>query len=161
RFHRRILELQTGSAPELFRMMYLSQRSIDATWQRDIRVYSSTILDDEYRMLSQRYLSKLKRLLRRFQVIRLGVGMGAAAIVTLATGAMFWLISQSPTGLAEAAILLPALFLGLTQGKAFSFAWGSLTECLGYIAQVVDFLDQSFEETELAPPLTATAATTA
>ena len=142
-------------------MMYLSQRSIDATWQRDIRMYNSTILDEEYRMLSQRYLGNLKRLLRRFQVIRLGVGLGAAAIVTLALGAMFWLISQSPTGLAKAAILLPALYLGLNQGKAFSFAWGSLTECLGYIAQVVDFLDQSFEETELAPPLPATAATTA
>jgi ABC-type multidrug transport system fused ATPase/permease subunit len=166
RFHRRILELQTGSAPELFRMMYLSQRSIDATWQRDIRVYNSTIIDEEYHMLSQRYLSRLKQLLRRFQVIRLGVGMGAAAIVTLAAGAMFWLISKSPTGLAEAAILLPALYLGLNQGKAFSFAWGSLVECLGYIAQVVDFLNQSFEETESAPlektepapPLPATAA---
>ena len=142
-------------------MMYLSQRSIDATWQRDIRMYNSTILDKEYRMLSQRYLGNLKRLLRRFQVIRLGVGLGAAAIVTLALGAMFWLISQSPTGLAKAAILLPALYLGLNQGKAFSFAWGSLTECLGYIQQVVDFLDQSFEETEVAPPLPATAAATA
>jgi ABC-type multidrug transport system fused ATPase/permease subunit len=165
RFHRRILELQTGSAPELFRMMYLSQRSIDATWQRDIRVYNSTILDEEYRMLSQRYLGNLKRLLRRFQMMRLGVGMGAAAIVTLATGAMFWLISKDPAGLAKAAILLPALYLGLAQGKAFSFAWGSLTECLGYIAQVVDFLNESFEKnedesfgkTELAPrrPVTA------
>ena len=142
-------------------MMYLSQRSIDATWQRDIRVYNSTILDEEYHMLSQKYLGNLKRLLRRFQVVRLGVGLGAATIVTLAMGAVFWAVSQSPTGLAEAAILLPALYLGLNQGKAFSFAWGSLTECLGYIAQVVDFLDQSFEETELAPPLTAVAATTA
>ena len=115
-------------------------------------------------MLSQSYLGNLKRLLRRFQGIRLGVGMGAATIVTLALGAMFWLISQSPTGLAEAAILLPALYLGLNQGKAFSFAWGSLTECLGYISQVVEFLDQSFEQPELAPeqpelapPLMATA----
>jgi ABC-type multidrug transport system fused ATPase/permease subunit len=166
RFHRRVLELQTGSAPEVFRMMYLSQKSIDATWQRDMRVYKSTMLDDEYRMLSQRYLTNLKRLLRRFQVMRLGVGMGAAAIVTLAAGALFWLISKSPTGLAEAAILLPALYLGLNQGRAFSFAWGSLTECLGYIAQVVDFLNESFEKTEgetsekteMAPPLAATAA---
>ena len=161
RFHRRILEFQTGSAPELFRMTYLSQRSIDATWQRDIRVYSSTILDEEYRTLSQKYLGNLKQLLRRFQAIRLGVGIGAAAIVTLAMGAVFWVISQSPTGLAEVAILLPALYLGLNQGKSFSFAWGSLTECLGYISQVVDFLDQSFEETEVASPRPVTAAATA
>ncbi len=158
RFHRRTLELQTDCAPDLFRMMYLSQKSIDATWQRDIRVYSSSILDEEYRMLAQRYLSNLKRLLRRFQVIRLGVGIGVAATITLATGAVFWLINRSPSGLAEVAILLPALYLGLSEGKAFSFSWGALVECLGYIEQVFDFLNQSFEETQLAPSLLASPA---
>jgi hypothetical protein len=138
-------------------MMYLSQRSIDATWQRDIRVYNSTILDEEYRMLAHSYLSNLKRLLRRYQLIRVAVGMGVAAIMTLAMGAVFWHINQSPAGPAEAAILLPALFMGLTQGKSFSSCWGSLTECLGYIAQVMDFLNQSFEKTELVPPLPARA----
>jgi hypothetical protein len=147
-------------------MTYLSQKSIDATWQRDIRVYSSTILDEEYRVLAHRYLSNLKRLLRRYQVIRVAVGMGMAAIMTLAMGAVFWHINQSPAGPAEAAILLPALFMGLSQGKSFSSSWGGLTECLGYIAQVMDFLKQSFEKTEGAPlekteparPLPATAA---
>ena len=157
RFYRRTIELQTHSAPGLFRMMYLSQKSIDATWQRDIRVHSSTILDEEYRMLAHRYLSNLKRLLRRYQVIRVGAGLVAAAIMTLAMGAVFWHISQSPLGLGEAAILLPALFMGLTQGKSFSSCWGSLTECLGYIAQVMDFLNQSFEKTELVLPLPARA----
>jgi ABC-type multidrug transport system fused ATPase/permease subunit len=157
RFHKRTLELQTHSAPGLFRMMYLSQKSIDVTWQRDIRVHSSTILDEEYRMLAHRYLSNLKRLLRRYQVIRVAVGLAAAAIMTFAMGAVFWHISQSPAGPAEAAILLPALYIGLNQGKSFSSCWGGLTECLGYIAQVMDFLNQSFEKTELAPPLPARA----
>ena len=107
-------------------------------------------------MLAQRYLSNLKRLLHRFQAIRLGIGIGVAAIITLATGAIFWLINRSPTGLAEAAILLPALYLGLTEGKAFSSSWGSLMECLGYIEQVFDFLNQSFEKTESAPLLLVT-----
>src|SRR5215212_6585877 len=44
RYHGRIVELQTTASPALFRMMYLAQRSIDATWQRDIRVHHSTIL---------------------------------------------------------------------------------------------------------------------
>jgi ABC-type multidrug transport system fused ATPase/permease subunit len=157
RFHRRTLELQSHSAPGLFRMMYLSQKSIDATWQRDIRVHSSTILDEEYRMLSHRYLRNLKRLLRRYQVIRVGAGLAAAAIMTLAMGAVFWHINQSTAGPAEAAILLPALYMGLNQGKSFSSCWGGLTECLGYIAQVTDFLNQSFEKTELVPPLPARA----
>ena len=155
RFHRRTLELQTSSAPDLFRLQYLSQKSIDATWQRDIRVHNSRILDEEYRMLGKRYLSNLKRLLRRFQMIRSGVGVGVVATMTLATGAVFWFISRGPSGLAEAAILLPALYLGLNQGKAFSYHWGSLVECLGYIEQVFDFLNQSFKKTQSAPSLLA------
>lgn len=152
RFHRRVVELQTFSAPDLFRMQYLSQKSIDATWQRDIRVHNSRILDDEYRTTGERYLENLKHLLRRFQGIRSGVGIGVAAMITLATGFVFGIISASPAGLTEAGILLPALYLGLSQGKAFSFSWGSLVECLGYIEQVFDFLRQSFEPvTSVAP----------
>jgi hypothetical protein len=85
-------------------MQYLSQKSIDATWQRDIRVHSSSILNEEYDMLGQRYLSSLKRLLRRFQMIRSGVGVSVAGTITLATGAVFWLINRGPSGLTEAAI---------------------------------------------------------
>jgi hypothetical protein len=152
RFHRRTLELQTHSAPGLFRMMYLSQKSIDAAWQRDIRVHSSTILDEEYRLLAHRYLSNLRKLLRRYQVIRVGVGLVAAAIMTLAMGMVFWQIYHTSAGPAEAAILLPALVMGLNQGRSFSSCWGSMTECLGYIAQVFAFLNQSFEKTEPASP---------
>ena len=145
-----------GSAPELFRMQYLSQKSIDATWQRDIRVHNSSILDEEYRILGKRYLGNLRRLMHRFQLIRLGVGFGVAATITLATGVVFWLVNQGTTGLAEVAILLPALYLGLSEGKAFAFSWGSLVENMGYIEQVFDFLDQSFERTEPAPSLPVT-----
>jgi ABC-type multidrug transport system fused ATPase/permease subunit len=158
RYHTRIIELQTTSAPELFRMMHLSQKSIDATWQRDIRVHNSTILTDEYRVLAQGYLCNLKRLLRSYQLIRIGVGIGAGAVVTVAMGVVFWHITRSPTGLAEAAILLPALVMGLDQGRAFSFSWGSLTECLGYLAHVFEFLNQSFDNTEQVaqPPVALT-----
>jgi ABC-type multidrug transport system fused ATPase/permease subunit len=148
RYHTRLIDLQTSSAPELFRMMHLTQKSIDATWQRDIRVHNSTILNDEYRVLAQGYLGNLKRLLRGYQVVRIGVGLGSAAIMTLALGVVFWHINQGPSGLAEAAILIPALVMGLSQGRAFSFSWGSLTECLGYLGQVFDFLNQSFETPE-------------
>jgi len=155
RFHKQTLELQVDSSPDLFRMLYLSQKSIDATWQRDIRVHNSSILDEEYRTIAQRYVSNLKRVLRRFQTIRSGVGVGVAAIITLATGAVFWMVSRGSNGLAEAAILLPSLYLGLTEGKEFSFSWGMLVECLGYIEQIFDFLNQTFEETRPAPLLPA------
>jgi hypothetical protein len=46
--------------------------------------------------------------------------------------------------------------MGLSQGRSFSLSWGSLTECLGYLGQVFDFLDQSFERPAQAaqPPET-------
>jgi ABC-type multidrug transport system fused ATPase/permease subunit len=151
RYHARVVELQTQSAPELFRMTYLAQRSIDASWQRDIRVHNSTILNDEYRVLARTYLSKVRVLLRRYQAIRMGVGLGAAAMMTLAMGAVFWSVSQSPTGLTEAAVLLPAVVMGLSQGRSFSTSWGALRESLGYLAQLFEFLDHSFEKPEAEP----------
>jgi len=152
RYHSRLLNLQTHSAPGLFRMMHLTQKSIDATWQRDIRVHNSSILQDEYSVLAHNYVSNLRRLLHRYQLIRGGIGIGAAAVMTLAMGVVFWQITHSPAGPAQAAILLPALIMGLSQGRAFSSSWGELTECLGYLGQVFDFLQQSFDSPGTAAP---------
>jgi ABC-type multidrug transport system fused ATPase/permease subunit len=152
RYHRRMVELQTTASPALFRMMYLAQRSIDATWQRDIRVHHSTILDEEYRFLASRYLGDLRALLRRYQFIRTAVGLAAAAVMTLAVGAVFWIVGRSPTGPAEAAVLLPALVMALGQGRSFATSWGAITECLGYLSKLFDFLNHSFEEPEEAEP---------
>ena len=71
--------------------------------------------------------------------------------MTLAMGVVFWQVSHSSAGPAQAAILLPALIMGLSQGRAFSSSWGELTECLGYLGQVFEFLDQSFEAPVTAP----------
>jgi ABC-type multidrug transport system fused ATPase/permease subunit len=158
RYHNRLLQLQTQSAPALFRMTYLTQKSIDATWQRDIRVHRSTILDDEYCVLAGDYLGNLRRLLRRYQTIRVVVGIGAAAVMTAAMGVVFWHISHAAAGPAQAAILLPALIMGLNQGRSFSASWGSLTECLGYLAQVFDFLSHRFDGQEPARPQPSTRA---
>jgi ABC-type multidrug transport system fused ATPase/permease subunit len=152
RYHSRLLNLQTHSAPGLFRMVHLTQKSIDATWQRDLRVHNSTILDDEYRTLAHQYVGNLRRLLHRYQLIRGGIGIAAAAVMTLAMGVVFWSIAHSSAGAAQAAILLPALIMGLSQGRAFSSSWGELTECLGYLRQVFEFLHQSFESPAPAVP---------
>src|SRR4051795_8555342 len=169
RYHARLLNLQVHSAPELFRMVHLTQKSIDATWQRDLRVHNSSVLDDEYRVLAHSYVSNLRRLLHRYQLIRGGIGIGVAAVMTLAMGVVFWEVSHSSAGPAQAAILLPALIMGLSQGRAFSSSWGELTECLGYLGQVFEFLNQSFEApgtavarpVSLAPPAPALASSAA
>ena len=156
RYHKRLLDFQMHSAPGLFRMVHLTQKSIDATWQRDIRVHNSSILDDEYRVLARDYVTNLRRLLRRYQAIRGGMGVVAAAVMALAMGVVFWQTSHSAAGPAEAAVLLPALIMGVGQGRAFSSSLGSLTESLGYLAQVFDFLNQSFDGPERAGPRAAT-----
>ena len=68
--------------------------------------------------------------------------------MTLALGVVFWTVRRSPTGLAEAAVLLPALVMGLGQGRSFATSWGAMTECLGYLAQLFDFLDHPFRSSE-------------
>ena len=106
-------------------------------------------------MVGHKYLSNLKRMLMRFQGIRACIGIGVAGAVTLTTTSVFWLINQGHSGLAQTAILLPALFMMLVQATAFSSSWGMLVECLGYIEQVFDFLNQSFEETAPSASLLA------
>jgi len=157
RFHLRIVDVQTTAAPGLFRMMHLTQKSIDATWQRDLRVYHSSILYDEYGALASAYIGHLKRVLKRYQVVRILVGVGAAMVMTAAMAAVFWQVAHESDGLARAAILVPALVMGLTQGRAFSSSWGSLTECLAYLSQVFAFLQEPFDETDTAAPAPLTA----
>ena len=68
--------------------------------------------------------------------------------MTMAVGAVFWIAGRSASGLAEVAVLLPALVMGLGQGRSFATSWGAMTECLGYLAQLFDFLDHPFEQSE-------------
>ena len=84
--------------------------------------------------------------------------LGAAAVMTLAVGVVFWAVGRSPSGLSEAAILLPALVMGLGQGRSFATTWGAMTECLGYLAQLFDFLDHPFDESEAAHGATSRSA---
>ena len=55
----RLLDLQTSSSPEVLRMQYLSQMSIDAQWQRDLRVHDSDVIETEYERLANRYFDRL------------------------------------------------------------------------------------------------------
>jgi hypothetical protein len=152
RYHLRIVDVQTTAAPGLFRMMHLTQRSIDATWQRDLRVYNSRILHQEYTSLASAYIAQLKHEFTRYQAIRILVGLCAAAAMTGAIAVVFWHVAQTPDALSQVAILLPALIMGLTQGRAFAASWGLLTECLAYLSQVFAFLEERFDDAAAAQP---------
>jgi hypothetical protein len=40
--------------------------------------------------------------------------------------------------------------MGLGQARSFSTSWGAMTECLGYLAQLLDFLNHRFDQSEAA-----------
>lgn len=148
RFRNRTVEFQTSASPDLFRMQYLSQKSIDSTWQRDLRIYSSSILKDEYQIISQRYISNLQKLLIRFLILRSGTGVLIAIFITLAVAGILWLVHIGTLTLAQAGILFPALYFSLLGASALATSLGSLTECIAYIEQVFTFLERPFEQTE-------------
>jgi hypothetical protein len=43
----------------------------------------------------------------------------------------------------------------MSQGRSFATGWGAITECLGYLTQLFDFLNHSFGEPEAAHELTS------
>lgn len=144
RFRRRIFELQSIASPELLRMTFLSQMNVDATWQRDLRVYRSNILSTEYSRIGNGYVGKLRTLLVRFGVMRAGIATVSALAIA---GATFWVLRLLGTGsiqVAEAAILLPGLYFGMAQARGLASSAGRVTEGLQYARKLREFLGTDF-----------------
>ena len=70
RFSRAMYELQEHNAPNQLRMEALTNMQVDASWQRDVRVYQSDIIAREHAWLAETYLTDLKRLTARFAGLR-------------------------------------------------------------------------------------------
>src|SRR5215510_3004995 len=66
RFSRAMYELQEHSAPLQLRIEALTNMQVDATWQRDVRVYQSNLLGREHATLAELYLTRLRQLTMRF-----------------------------------------------------------------------------------------------
>jgi hypothetical protein len=80
--------------------------------------------------------------------------------MAVAVTVLIWVVGRNPGGPAEAAVLLPALVIGMSQGRSFATGWGAITECLGYLKQLFEFLDHSFEKSGAADELTSGDAST-
>ena len=65
RFSGAMYELQEHNAPNQLRMEALTNMQVDASWQRDVRVYRSDIIAREHAWLAETYLADLKRLTAR------------------------------------------------------------------------------------------------
>lgn len=145
------VDLQTTASPDLLRMEFLAQKDVDSAWQRDLRTYRSDVLRHEYARLGRSYVTRLRRLVRRFTTLRLA----AAAGMALASAAAVWwvlhLVGTRALTAAEATILLPGIYLGLTQARQVAASVGGLVEGLGYAYQLETFHATDFGHDDRPP----------
>ena len=159
RFSRAMYELQEHNAPNQLRMEALTNMQVDASWQRDVRVYKSDIIPREHAWLAETYLADLKRLTARFAGLRALAALVQGLGIALALTALFAIISRGQISLPSLAVILPGLALlsGMIQSVIYSVR--SLIESLNYAATLFDFLAQPFEEQQVAIPSPGTQAT--
>ncbi len=143
-------ELQEHNAPNQLRMEALTNMQVDASWQRDVRVYRSDIIAREHAWLAETYLADLKRLTARFAGLRTLAALVQGLGIALALSALFAIISHGQISLPSLAVILPGLALlsGMIQSLIYSVR--SLVESLNYAATLFDFLAQPFEEVQSA-----------
>ncbi len=150
RFSGAMYELQEHNAPNQLRMEALTNMQVDASWQRDVRVYRSDIIAREHAWLAETYLADLKRLTARFAGLRTLAALVQGLGIALALSALFAIISHGQISLPSLAVILPGLALlsGMIQSLIYSVR--SLVESLNYAATLFDFLAQPFEEVQSA-----------
>src|SRR5258706_12144317 len=122
RFSRAMYELQEHNAPNQLRMEALTNMQVDASWQRDVRVYQSDIIAREHAWLAETYLPDLKRLTARFAGLRTMAALVQGLGIALALTALFAIISQGQISLPSLAIIIPGLTLlsGMIQSLIYS-----------------------------------------
>lgn len=150
-------DLQEHSAPNQLRMDVLTNMQIDASWQRDVRVYSSNLIPREYARLTEAYLAELKRLTARFLGLRGGAAMIQVVGLGLSLSAAFFLISRGQISLASLAVLIPGVAILSGMLGSFIFSYRSLRESLIYAQTLFDFLNtDAFEGQAFALPVSPT-----
>src|SRR6266702_3107500 len=150
RFSRAMYELQEHNAPNQLRMEVLTNMQVDASWQRDVRVYRSDLIPREHARLAETYLHNLKQLTARFAGLRTLAALVEVLGLFLALAAAGVLISHQQITLASLAVLLPGMTLlgGMIQSVIYSAR--SLIESLNYAGTLFDFLAQSFDGEQAA-----------
>jgi ATP-binding cassette subfamily B protein len=159
RFSGAMYELQEHNAPNQLRMEALTNMQVDASWQRDVRIYRSDIIAREHAWLSEAYLADLKRLTARFAGLRTIAALVQGLGIALALIALFAIISRGQISLPSLAIIIPglALLAGMIQSLIYSVR--SLIDSLNYATTLFDFLAQPFEDEQVARPSPTTEVT--
>ena len=156
RFSRAMYELQEHNAPNQLRMEVLTNMQVDASWQRDVRVYHSDLIPREHARLAHIYLSNLKGLTARFAGLRTLAALVEVLGLFLALLAVGVLISHQQITLASLAVILPGMAWLTGMLRSGIYQGRSLFDSLNYARALFAFLAEDFlAERAALPPLLA------
>src|SRR5215831_13718547 len=145
RFSQAMYELQEHSAPLQLRIEALTNMQVDATWQRDVRVYRSNLLGREHAALAVLYLARLKQLTLRFLGLRSAAALVQVIGLGLALTAAFVLMSQGQMSLANFVVFVPGVPILSGMISSFIYQMRSLLESLRYAQTLFEFLNTKFD----------------
>ena len=144
RFSRAMYELQEHNAPNQLRMEVLTNMQVDASWQRDVRVYHSDLIPREHARLADIYLSNLKGLTARFAGLRTLAALVEVLGLFLALLAVGVLISHQQITLASLAVILPGMAWLTGMLRSGIYQGRSLFDSLNYAGALFAFLAEDF-----------------
>ena len=144
RFSRSMYELQEHNAPNQLRMEALTNMQVDASWQRDVRVYHSDLIPQEHARLAETYLKNLKRLTARFAGLRTLAAFIEVLGFWLALLATGVLISQHQISLPSLAVLLPGMAWLTGMLRSGIYQGRELLDSLNYATTLFAFLAEDF-----------------
>src|SRR6266436_10303869 len=152
RFSRAMYELQEHNAANQLRMEVLTNMQVDASWQRDVRVYRSDLIPREHARLAETYLHNLKQLTARFAGLRTLAALVEVLGLFLALAAAGVLISHQQITLVSLAVLLPGMAWLTGMLRSGIYQGRSLFDSLNYAGALFAFLAEDFLDEQAALP---------
>ncbi len=152
RFSRAMYELQEHNTPNQLRMEVLTNMQVDASWQRDVRVYRSDLIPREHARLAETYLNNLKQLTARFAGLRILAALVEVLGLFLALSAAGALISHQQITLASLAVILPGMAWLTGMLRSGIYQGRSLLDSLNYAGALFAFLAEDFLEERAGLP---------
>jgi ABC-type multidrug transport system fused ATPase/permease subunit len=143
-FRHHLMSVQTVNSPQLLRMQLLSYESVDAAWQRDLRVYNSSLLRAEYMRLTTSYVKRLRDVLARLQLGSIGVACLETVGFGVLVGGTVVLLKRGVLTPIAATIIVTGLYLAVGQSRSFVTSIGSLVDSIGYADKLRTFLEKDF-----------------
>jgi ATP-binding cassette, subfamily B, bacterial len=144
RFSQAMYELQEKNAPHRLRMEVLTNMQVDASWQRDVRIYQSDLIPKEHARLAGNYLTSLKLLTARFAGLRTLAALIEVIGLGLALTATFVVVSRQQISLPSLVVILPGMALLTGMLRSGIYQGRSLLDSLNYAQVYFSFLSEDF-----------------